>query len=53
VIYTIVAIVAFFCLGVYCGFRFCAWAVIESIRSGWMQELIDEYEDVFGKPEAE
>ena len=51
-IYTIVAIVSFFCLGVFCGFRFCAWAVIESIRIGRMQELIDEYEDVFGRPEV-
>ena len=52
-IYTIVAIVAFFCLGVYCGFQFCAWAVMHSIRTGRMQELISDYEDVFGKPEAE
>lgn len=51
-IYTIAAIVAFFCLGVYFGFKSCSWAVIQSIRSGRMQELISDYEDVFGKPEA-
>lgn len=40
-----------FAVGAYCGFQFCVWAVVRSIRNGRLQRYIADYEELFGKPE--
>jgi len=49
-IYITFALVAAFSGGVWFGWSAAMTAFVASVKRGTMQKLIDDYEDVFGKP---
>jgi hypothetical protein len=49
-IYITLALVAAFSAGVWFGWSAALAAFVESVKRGTMQQLINDYEEVFGNP---
>jgi len=48
-IYTILAVIAAFSGGVYCGWSSAMVGFVASVKRGTMRQLIDDYEEAFGR----
>lgn len=49
-IYAILAVIAAFSGGFCCGWRAAVTGFCLAVQNGTMQELIEDYEEAFGKP---
>ena len=51
-IYTLLAVIAAFSGGVYVGWYAALAGFVSAVKQGTMQQLLDEYEEVFGTPRS-
>ena len=48
-IYTLIAVVSFFCVGLHMGYAVCFRSIIRCEKDGTMKQMIAEYEEKFGR----